>query len=268
MRCTWARRLHRGGAVRALSRSGRGRGCWSAIAACVAAGALIGSLAFRFGISGVLLRAAHDRLRRVHAHRLRPLGLDRRLGRAVPEGRAARRRCDLLDLRGPPAMYYYVAARRSTARRLRPLQLAAAQPRRLLLAGDPRERGGRAGARHRHLPLEAARGRDQRGDDRARPACSSPSTTTTCFPSRSSTSAARSRSSSAPIIGGIGTLFGPVLGAAVLTLLVRGAQRGAARASAGTCPASSRCSTASCCSLMVMFLPNGIWPPLARALGL
>ena len=36
-----------------------------------------------------LLRAADDRVRRVHAHRLRPLRLGRRLGRLLPQGRAA-----------------------------------------------------------------------------------------------------------------------------------------------------------------------------------
>ena len=71
-----------------------------------------------------------------------------------------------------------------------------------------------------------------------------------------------------PIIGGIGTLFGPILGAAVLTLLSDGITDAAGRARLGDSRASSRCSTAWCCWLVVMFLPHGIWPPLARKLGL
>ena len=51
-----------------------------------------------------------------------------------------------------------------------------------------------------------------------------------------------------PIIGGIGTLFGPILGAAVLTLLSDGITERARRARLGDSRASSRCSTASCCS--------------------
>ena len=62
-----------------------------------------------------------------------------------------------------------------------------------------------------------------------------------------STSRARSRSSSAPIIGGIGTLFGPILGAFLLTGLSEALHGAAARASASTCRAPSRCSTASAC---------------------
>ena len=64
-------------------------GVWLAIALCAALGAFIGFLAFRLRISGVLLRAADHRLRRVHAHRLRPPRLARRPGRHVPAGRGA-----------------------------------------------------------------------------------------------------------------------------------------------------------------------------------
>ena len=70
-----------------------------------------------------------------------------------------------------------------------------------------------------------------------------------------------------PIIGGVGTLFGPILGAVVLTLLAEGITE-VLRGSAGRSRASSRCSTASCCCCVVMFLPHGIWPPLARTAGM
>ena len=53
-----------------------------------------------------LLRAADHRLRRVHAHRLRPPRLDRRPGGLFLKV-AQRNHVDLLDFRGPPAMYYY-----------------------------------------------------------------------------------------------------------------------------------------------------------------
>ncbi len=51
-----------------------------------------------------------------------------------------------------------------------------------------------------------------------------------------------------PIIGGVGTLFGPILGAAVLTAARRRRSPSCSRRSAGRFPASSRCSTAWCCS--------------------
>ena len=143
-----------------------------------------------------LFRDPDHRVRRIRAHRLRPLRLGRRLGRPVPAGRATTRRNDLSNLRGQPVMFYYVILA-LTALALRALPRAAAQPRRLLLAGDPRGRAGGARARHRHLPLQDGRGRDLGRHDGARPACSTRSTTTTCFPSRCSSSRARSRSSSA-----------------------------------------------------------------------
>ncbi len=71
-----------------------------------------------------------------------------------------------------------------------------------------------------------------------------------------------------PIIGGIGTLFGPILGAFLLTGLAEDADRRCWPRSASTCPASSRCSTASACCWWSMVLPDGVWPSLARRLGL
>ena len=68
-----------------------------------------------------------------------------------------------------------------------------------------------------------------------------------------------------PVIGGIGTLFGPILGAFVLTGLAEtlNSVDGACRRS--ICPAPSRCSTASACCVVIVALPEGVWPWLARA---
>ena len=60
---------------------------------------------------------------------------------------------DLANFRGPPLMYYY-AMLFLTVARFPPLLLALEIESGLLLAGDPRERGSGAGARHQHLPLE------------------------------------------------------------------------------------------------------------------
>ena len=45
-------------------------GMWLAIGLCVLLAASLGFLAFRYGISGVYFTLAHDRVRRVRAHRL------------------------------------------------------------------------------------------------------------------------------------------------------------------------------------------------------
>jgi len=70
-----------------------------------------------------------------------------------------------------------------------------------------------------------------------------------------------------PIIGGIGTLFGPILGAAVLTLLADGITEGLA-ALGVEIPGVKQVFYGVVLLGVVMFLPHGIWPALARRLGL
>ena len=69
-----------------------------------------------------------------------------------------------------------------------------------------------------------------------------------------------------PVIGGIGTLFGPILGAFVLT--------GSPRRSIRRCstfgldlPGAKQVFYGICLLLVVVALPNGVWPWLARRLG-
>ena len=70
-----------------------------------------------------------------------------------------------------------------------------------------------------------------------------------------------------PIIGGIGTLFGPILGAAVLTLLADGITELLA-AFGLEIPGVKQVFYGVVLLVVVMFLPNGIWPTVARRLGL
>jgi branched-chain amino acid transport system permease protein len=68
-----------------------------------------------------------------------------------------------------------------------------------------------------------------------------------------------------PIIGGVGTLFGPVLGAFVISGLAEGLQNLMTSYGIDT-PGAKRVFYGACLLLVVMVLPNGIWPPLARLL--
>jgi branched-chain amino acid transport system permease protein len=69
-----------------------------------------------------------------------------------------------------------------------------------------------------------------------------------------------------PIIGGVGTLFGPVLGAAVLTVL--GDSITELLAALGwEIPGVKQVFYGVVLLAVIMFLPNGIWPALARRLG-
>jgi len=70
-----------------------------------------------------------------------------------------------------------------------------------------------------------------------------------------------------PIIGGIGTLVGPLVGALLLTGLAEGL--GELLLALGVdVPGVKQVFYGVCLLLVVMFLPDGVWPPLARALGL
>ena len=71
----------------------------------------------------------------------------------------------------------------------------------------------------------------------------------------------------APIIGGIGTLFGPILGAFLLTGLAESIFE-MLSAFGWTPPGARQVFYGVCLLVVVMLLPEGVWPPLARALGI
>jgi branched-chain amino acid transport system permease protein len=69
-----------------------------------------------------------------------------------------------------------------------------------------------------------------------------------------------------PVIGGVGTLFGPILGAFVLTGLAETVS--AALSALGLdLPGAKQVFYGICLLLVVVALPDGIWPWLARRLG-
>ena len=71
----------------------------------------------------------------------------------------------------------------------------------------------------------------------------------------------------APIIGGIGTLFGPIVGAFLLASLAEGLGE-AMRALGIDVPGVKQVFYGFCLLVVVMFLPDGVWPPLAKLLKL
>src|SRR5258706_117495 len=113
---------------------------------------------------GRVFRAADHRLRRIHAHRLRPHRLVRRPGRPVHQGGAARP--DRPAQLPRPAGDVLLRHARACRRRLCLLFFSSQVESGLLLAGHSGKRGSRAGARHQYLPLENAGGGGQRRHDR------------------------------------------------------------------------------------------------------
>jgi branched-chain amino acid transport system permease protein len=70
-----------------------------------------------------------------------------------------------------------------------------------------------------------------------------------------------------PIVGGVGTLFGPILGAFVLTGLAE--MLNAVLAALGIdLPGAKQVFYGICLLLVIMALPEGVWPWLARRIGM
>jgi len=70
-----------------------------------------------------------------------------------------------------------------------------------------------------------------------------------------------------PIIGGIGTLFGPIVGAFLLTGLAEGLREVMLRLGIDV-PGVKQVFYGVCLLVVIMYLPEGVWPPLKKKLGL
>jgi branched-chain amino acid transport system permease protein len=70
-----------------------------------------------------------------------------------------------------------------------------------------------------------------------------------------------------PIVGGVGTLFGPILGAFVLTGLAE-TLTGALHALGIDIPGAKQVFYGICLLLVIIALPDGVWPWLAKRLGI
>jgi branched-chain amino acid transport system permease protein len=68
-----------------------------------------------------------------------------------------------------------------------------------------------------------------------------------------------------PVIGGVGTLFGPIFGAVALTLLSDGITEALA-ALGWEIPGIKQVFYGLVLLVVVMFLPHGVWPAIARKL--
>ncbi|TAN47801.1 MAG: branched-chain amino acid ABC transporter permease [Betaproteobacteria bacterium] len=239
-------------------------GIWLSIALCVAFGAAIGFLAFRFGISGVyfaLLTIAFAEFTRI--------GFDHLDWTGGPGGLfikvAQRDQIDLANFRGPPAMYYYAM-----------LVLTAAAL--ALCAALLRSRAGYCWQAIRENEEAAqALGINTFRWKMLAVLLSSAMTAVSgvffafyynnLFPEQIFNISRSIEIILGPIIGGVGTLFGPILGAAVLTILADAITELLA-ALGWEIPGIKQVFYGVVLLVVIMFLPHGIWPTLARKLGL
>jgi branched-chain amino acid transport system permease protein len=238
-------------------------GLWMAMLLCVALGLVIGFLAFRFGISGVyfaLLTIAFAEFTRIGFDHLDWLG--------GPGGmflRVAQRDVwDLANFRGPPLMYYYAM-----------LFLTAGAF--ALCAYLLRSRAGYYWQAIRENEEAAqALGINTFRWKMAAVGLSAAMTSVSgvffafyynnLFPEQIFHISRSIEIILGPVIGGIGTLFGPILGAVVLTLLSDGITEALA-ALGWEIPGIKQVFYGIVLLAVVMFLPHGIWPAVYRRLG-
>ena len=238
-------------------------GLWVAILVCMALGAAIGFLAFRFGISGVyfaLLTIAFAEFTRIGFDHIQWTGGSGGLFLKV----AQREQMDLLNFRGPPAMYYYAILF---------LTVGALAVCAWLL----RSRAGYYWQAIRENEEAAqALGINTFRYKMIAVLISSAMTAASgvffafyynnLFPEQIFHISRSIEIILGPIIGGIGTLFGPILGAFVLTVLADGITEGLAYFGVEV-PGVKQVFYGFVLLGVVMFLPNGIWPSLAKKLG-
>jgi len=245
-----------------------GLGPWAGapIAALVSAGAgaVIGFLAFRFGIGGVyfaLLTIAFAEFTRIGFEHIDWLGGAGGLFLpVVPRGQL-----DIVDLRGGPRLFYYVLLALTAVALWLCYSLKHSRIGYYWLAIREDPDAARALGidlfRYRVLAAAISAGMTSIGG------------TVIAFyynsltPADSFGSAKSIEIILAPLVGGLGTLAGPILGAFVLTGLGE-ALRALLDATGHQVPGATQLFYGLVLLLVIKYLPNGIWPGLARRLGL
>jgi branched-chain amino acid transport system permease protein len=239
-------------------------GLGAAMAVCAAAGAVIGFLAFRFGVSGVyfaILTIAFAEFARIgfdHFAWVRGSS-----GLFLPVANYAEN--DLWNLRGSPAMFYYV---------MLTLTVAAF----VLCHALLRSRMGYYWLAIRESP-EAAQALGVNAFRYKMYAVVLSAAMTSLagvvfafyynnlFPEQIFHISRSIELILGPIIGGIGTLAGPLVGALLITGLAEGMRELMLQLGIDV-PGVKQVFYGICLLLVVIFLPNGVWPPIARKLKL
>lgn len=238
-------------------------GALAAALVCAVLGLVIGVLAFRFGIAGVyfaILTIAFSEFTRVGFDHWGWVGGSG--GFFLPVANRATN--DLLGLRGSPAMFYYVML----AGTLGALALCRA-----LLAS---KLGYYWRAIREDEDAAQAVGVDTFGCKLAAVALSAAMTAfggvffafyyNNLFPEQIFSMGRSIEIILGPIIGGLGTLAGPIVGAFLLTPLAEGVS--AALEWLGIdAPGVKQVFYGACLLAVVVFLPYGVWPAIARRLG-
>jgi branched-chain amino acid transport system permease protein len=239
-------------------------GLGASIAISAAAGAVIGFLAFRFGVSGVyfaILTIAFAEFARIGFDHWSWVGGS--AGFFLPVANYTR--SDLWNLRGSPTMFYYLMLAMTVAAFLLCHLLLRARVGYYWLAiRESPEAAQALGINIFRYKMYAV-------------VLSAAMTSlggvvfafyyNNLFPEQVFHISRSIELILGPIIGGIGTLFGPIVGAFVLTALAESLGE-IMHAFGIDIPGIKQVFYGVCLLVVVMFLPDGIWPPLSKALGL
>ena len=237
-------------------------GLWLAIMICALFGAAIGALAFRYGVSGVyftLLTIAFAEFTRVGFDHLAWFGGSGGMFLKVAE----HDQIDLIHLRGTPTMFYYVI-----------LMLAAAA-----FALSARLLRSRAGyywqAIRENEEAAQALGINTFRWKLLAITISSAMTAIggvfsafyygSLFPEQIFNMSRSIEIMLGPIIGGLGTRFGPIVGAALLTIVAESTTE-VVTALGWETPGIKQLIYGIVLLVVIVLLPNGVWPALARKL--
>ncbi len=238
-------------------------GLFAAMPVAAACGAVIGFLAFRFGVAGVyfaILTIAFAEFARIGFDHLDIVNAS--AGLFLPVAQYAHN--DLWRLRGSPTMFYYVILAATLAAFILCRLLITSRIGYFWLAIREDEEAARAcGIDTFRYKMYAV-------------TISAAVTSfagvfyaffyNNLFPEQVFNISQSIQIILGPIIGGVGTLFGPILGAFVLTGLAE-SLNSALTAMGLDLPGAEQVFYGVCLLVVVVALPEGIWPWLARRLG-
>ncbi len=238
-------------------------GMVAAVAVCVAAASVIGWLAFRFGIGGTyfaLLTIAFAEFTRIGFDHFDWVGASGGFFLKVVQ----QDRVDLVNLRGHPLMFYYLALALAVGGFLLSAWLLRGRLGFYFRAIRDNEEAARASGvdtfRYKMYAVQISAGMT------ALAGVFFAFYYNNLFPEQIFNIGRSIEIILAPIIGGVGTLFGPILGAAVLTLLAEGID-GALALAGHEIPGAKQILYGIALGLSIMFMPHGIWPAIAQRLG-
>jgi len=239
-------------------------GMLAAVAVCVAVGSFMGWLAFRFGIGGTyfaLLTIAFAEFTRIGFENFAWVGGTGGFFLKVTQAG----HLDLVNLRGGPLLFYYLALALAVLAFGVSAGLLRGRPGYYFRAIRDNEEAARAAGvdvlRYKLYALQISAAMT------ALAGVFFAFYYNALFPEQIFHISRSIEIILAPIIGGIGTLFGPVLGAAVLTALSEGINQ-LLSMSGHEIPGVKQILYGIALGLAIMFMPGGIWPVIARRLGL